>query len=150
MLCDNLSLSFIQFVNVACGIYQRFLGRSILQPVILEPFKQEMQISQMSLNQNKILRANSFVNKFLRKVMLPCLAVIIINDISTVIFDRSFCIEHIPWDVKYIYQIQDKRTFDYLQICNSNQNNNHIMMRHILIQALHYLSYHYHLHRIYS
>ena len=51
--------------------------------------------------------------------MLPCLAVIIINDISTVIFDRSFCIEHIPWDVKYIYQIQDKRTFDYLQICNS-------------------------------
>ena len=35
--------------------------------------------------------------------MLPCLAVIIINDICTVIFDRSFCIEHIPRDVKYIY-----------------------------------------------
>ena len=61
--------------------------------------------------------------------MLPCLAVIIINDICTVIFDRSFCIEHIPWDVKYIYQLQDKRTFDYLQICNSNQNNNYIILR---------------------
>ena len=65
--------------------------------------------------------------------MLPCLAVIIINDISTVIFDRSFCIEYIPRDVKYINQLQDKRTFDYLQICNSNQNNYHIILRGILV-----------------